>query len=371
MNRWIRSSLFYGVFYPILSGSITYLLLLLAFNRVTELSETIFKAEWIVCILISYLWNTFIIFFSKWMRQRLSVIDSVLEQIVFHAIGAVVGSALVIGLILSIYFYGLFDYSSFSSFSTEMYVFQGLFIFQTLLFECAFWGNHLIKLSNEEARLEEQKRTAFINDEMKAFAEDAHLPFLYETLETIIGLAHKDPDAAEEYAEKLAKVYRNNLQSRKEEFITITQAFALTNEVAELLTISRSGGIHTTFDIHQKDDQLLFPPMLLPRILVAIATDYIASPLQPLSVCFSIKDDQLVMIAHSCNEKIEHDNALGHVINSVQDTLHHYTKIPVQRIQKDNQYLIILPAFKSIDNAWQSKANVNIQPNDQSLFKKS
>ena len=371
MNRWKKSSLLYGLCYPILSGSVTYLLLLLAFNRVTELSETIFKAEWIVCIVVSYIWNTSIIFFSRWTKHKLDEMEVISEKIFFHAIGTVLGSVLVIGLGISAYFYGLIGYSSFSSFSSEMYVFQGLYIFQTLLYECAFWGNHLIKMSNDEAQLEEKKRTNFINEEMKAFAEDAHLPFLYETLETIIGLSYKNPDEAEEYAEKLAKVYRNNLQSRKEEFIPIAQAFQLTKDVSELLKTSRSGGLNARFEECDKHSQLLFPPMVLPRILVGIAADYIASPLQPLEIKFSIKEDQLVMIAHSCNEKIDHQNSLMQVMDSVKNTLDHYTKIPIQRIQKENEYYIILPAFTSNDNAWQSKAEVNIQPNDQTLFKNS
>ncbi|WP_281616356.1 histidine kinase [Flammeovirga sp. SubArs3] len=366
---WKNKSTLYSIFYPIIGGSITYLLLLMAFNRVNELSESIFKAEWIICIFFAYLWNTSVVLLSKYIGKEIRILSNISEQIFYHVLGVILGSSLVLAIIISAYFYYLIDYSNFSSFSTEMYVFQGLFLFQTILYECTWWGNRLIELRNEEFSKQEIQRTEFISKEMRLFAEDANLPLLYETLETIIGLAYKDPDEAELYAERLAKVYRNTIQSRKEEFISLKEAFSITEEVGKLLQQSRSGGMKTSFSLNDKEAELLFPPIILPRLLVSIATDYIATPIQPLELNFYVENDALVVVAHSCNEKIENPDSLTEVIKSLEETLRIYTKTPIQRIKKGNQYLIKLPAFEADHESWKSDPNASVQPGDQSLFK--
>ncbi|MBB6463285.1 histidine kinase [Flammeovirga kamogawensis] len=367
-----KSSVYYKIFYPILSGSITYFLLLMAFNRIGELEESYFRTEWVVCIIISYFWNFSVLWSASFIGKKIAILSNIYEQIAYHSLGVLLSSILSIGTVLSVYFYYLIGYTRFENFTTEMYVFQGLFIFQTLLFECAWWGNRLIELKNKSIREEEKKRTAYISKEMRLFAEDANLPLLYETLETLIGLAYKDADKAEEYAEKLAKVYRNTINNRKEEFVSVEDAIKNVKSVVELLSDARSGGISASYKLPSDlSSSLVLPPVLLTRLIVAIANDNIASNLQPLDISITIEEDALLVVAHSFNPKLDRPKALPEVMDSLEETFRLYTKIPVLSIKKGKEYIIKLPAFQVENKAWKSDKKAEITTQDQSIFKRT
>lgn len=366
---WNRSAIYYRLLFPILSGSLTYFLLLLAFNRIGELNESYFRAEWLFSIVFAYFWNFSVIFSSSYIEKRIKFIQSISERITYHVIGVSFSSVFVIGLVVYAYFYFLIGYSNIDNFSSEMYVFQGLFLFQTFIFECAWWGAKLIELKNETINKEEHKRAEYISKEMRLFAEDANLPLLYETLETLIGLAYKNPDEAEEYAERLAKVYRNTINNRKEEFVSVFDALATTKDVLQLLGDARSGGIRCDFKIDKKlAQELVIPPVVVSRLVVAIASDHIATPIQPLEIQFFIEDESLLVVAHSCNEKIDKPNAMYDVINSLEETFRLYTKTPILRIKKGKECHIKLPTFQVENKNWKKDGMAQVTTKDQSIF---
>ncbi|KXX71000.1 histidine kinase [Flammeovirga sp. SJP92] len=366
---WNKSAVYYRIFYPFFSGSVTYFLLLLVFNRIGELSDSYFRAEWLVCIVFAYFWNTTVLVSSRFIGKKIKFISSITEQVTYHVIGVAICSSIVIGIVIYLYFYYLIGYTSIENFLSEMYVLQGLFLFQTFIYECAWWGATLIELKNETINKEEDRRAAYISKEMRLFAEDANLPLLYETLETLIGLAYKNPDHAEDYAEKLAKVYRNTINNRKEEFVSIKEAVKTTKDVVQLLTDARSGGLTADFDIDEKlSEELVIPPVILSRLVVAIASDHIATPIQPLHLKFYIEDEALLVVAHSCNEKIDKPGSMNEIMQSLEETFRIYTKTPILRIKKGKECLIKLPAFQVENENWKKDGDAQVSTGDQSLF---
>lgn len=174
-----------------------------------------------------------------------------------------------------------------SELNYEMLLANLLFTFFNLHLVVA--GIYLAWFYLRQAKLaNERKATAEIaasKAQLKNLQRQISPHFLFNNLNVLSSLMQYDPQQAEQYVEKFARVYRYLIRIPDEELVTLEDEFAFTMDYFDLIRIRFSDKYQLDVRPHQLDlQQILIPPGVLQTLVENAVKHNNASKLQPLQI---------------------------------------------------------------------------------------
>lgn len=336
MKRMIIHNGFFRLLIPPMFGILTYVIILLLNNNLSQLGEIFSEQEVYVTIVLAYIWSE---------SQRLWIVgkskfDFGLGNNLEHVV-MVVGSVLVSILITTFYLKAYFNLIlNFTISETQLLVFNSIFGFGALLNQLLYFSYIFLNKENTDKIERERLQTQSVQLQMDRFKNEINPTLLYESLENIITLIYSNPDAAEDYIDKMSAFYRYILSERKAELSSFDTEYKAVEYILFLLNAQYNNCINVTNTI--QDNELLLVPGTLAYLIERIVRQTIISPQTPLDITVS-SDSDYIIIEHKLKDRLIKDEHTDGLFKSIQNSYAYYATLPVVQVKAFEVNYIKLP----------------------------
>lgn len=183
-----------------------------------------------------------------------------------------------------------------------------------IVFTCIFLlltrGRDYIRLLNQsEMELQRYKQES-ASARYQALKSQLNPHFLFNALNTLAALVHKDAEAADDFIHSLAEVYRYVLDNAERDLVPLRTELAFISVYASLLQTRFKESFSLTVEVDESHTDWLLPPMTL-QVLVENAVKHnIVSAKHPLAVVIrstSNSEQAEIVVENTLQERSEKD----------------------------------------------------------------
>lgn len=320
---------FFRLLVPPVYGVLVYLLILLINNDVSQISEIFMGQEVYACIVLSFL-------LSEVLRLNIIINDnffpsgfSTVNRMLLQSATGIFLSIIVISLAISAYFEHILE---FSITETQLIIFNSIYVVSSLLYNLLFFSNTYMYKQNAERLENERLLTESVEAELAQFKNEVNPLLLYDALETLITLIHRDTEEAENYIDHLSAIYRYILSHRKVELTTLEDELKAVNHVIHLLNYKHDN--HITFESNINDMHLPVVPGTFPTLIENIVRNTIINKYTPLQIKLYMEpEDGYIVIQSKLNDKLTANGRDKSTFENIQKSYSYYTEKPVVKVK--------------------------------------
>ncbi len=342
MVKNIINNAVFRVFAPIFYGVTMYILVLLIFDRVQQLSDNFLLIEAVLCVIITYMLFETMRFYILLVEKKCPLNCSIGKRIIIQGGGCVVLSLLVTSLIISFYFSKLVG---FHSYRTELIVFNTIFLITSVLYNMIYFSFFYLNRINVTQLDEENILRKNIEIELDTFKNKINPEFLYHSLETLISLTKKNVEEADRFILKLSDVYRNILSTKNSELVSITDEFKILKTLIEIFNYKFHDKLSFKFDNGIKESKLRLISGTLVVIIEDIVNRSIISDIHALDINCKLEDGFL-KIYHPIQNKLIQVFSKQTEIRHLKKAYHYYGTMDISIDEENNIRTYYIPVFE-------------------------
>ncbi len=251
-----------------------------------------------------------------------------------------IGCTLVI-IITNVFWYGFISGISYHYFKGHMmpiiWMEYGIFYFIALWF---YARSFLMQWRIEVVHREQLKREALVL-QYEALKTQVNPHFLFNSLNVLTSLIDKDAGAAKKFTAELSRFYRDILQLKDKELITVNEELAILRRYIYLQQI-RFGTNFTAVLPDDVDDRALVMPLSVQMLVENCFKHNIISSDQPLALELTIGENQLT-VTNTYQPKSINEPPSGIGIQNLSERYQYLTGKDVHIEQTDKTYSVTLP----------------------------
>jgi len=331
MKKIFINNAFFRILAPPAYGILVYLLILLINNDVSLISEIFTGQEVYVCIGLSYL-------LSECLRINTLINDkffptgfSSINRILMQSVTGIFISIIIISLAISAYFEYIINFSISES---QLIVFNIIYAISSLLYNLLYFSNIYMYKQNAE-RLESEKiLTEGLEAELAQFKNEINPMLLYDSLESLITLIHKDTEEAEDYIDHLSAVYRHILSHRQVELASLKDEIKAVEHIIHLLNYKYDNHIKLITSVDPAEHERPLVPGTIPVIVESIIRNTIINKHMPLEVrIFIEKEDEYIVIQSKLNDKLTSETDARAIFENLQKSYSYFTERPMVKVK--------------------------------------
>ncbi len=167
-----------------------------------------------------------------------------------------------------------------------------LSIYSSIFFK--YWRKALV---NEE----NLKREALAL-EYEALKNQVNPHFLFNTLNTLSSLVHKDPDLSEKFIKQLSEVYRYVLEQKDKEIVSLSTELKFVESYIYLQKIRYGNNLKVEINIFENKNKMIIPLSLQMLVENAIKHNIISEE-KPLYINISSENDDYIVVKNNLQKK--------------------------------------------------------------------
>ena len=338
---------------PFLVGTLAYLAILLAFDTVDRMLEDFFTRELFFCVVVS----VFLLEANRGLLlafKRKLVYSPDFGKYAAALISlSVVACIFLVSALLIAYFSYFENMTEVAVYTTELKIFNGIFLFVTFLFQGHFLGFYLIHKRFERELEKEALEKESLDRNVNLFHYKLNPGFLLTCLDAILlRLKEKQFDQADEGILLLSEIYRHSLKTQ-DELVPLEEELSAMRSTGTFLNqfISR----HIDIQSPETVGEFLLVPRTLTKLLEAIAYSQLSSSSAPLKITVEMNKDQ-VALSFPSNFSLVSEEQLFNTLKEVQQQ---YAWLDKQMKWHDNAtFFIYIPLEKPFEQT-SDKANLS------------
>ncbi len=300
---------------PFLVGTLTYLAILLAFDTVEAMLEDFFTRELFFCVIVS----VFLLEANRGLllafKKKLVYSRDFGKYAAVLILLSVAACILLVSALLIGYFSYFENMTEVAVYTTELKIFNGIFLFVTLLFQSHFLGFYLIHKRFERELEKETRDKESLDRNINLFHYKMNPSFLLTCLDAVLlRLKEKQFEQADEGILLLSEIYRHALKTQ-DELVPLNEELSAMRTTGTFLNqfISK----HIDIQSPGTTGEFLIVPRTLPKLLEAIAYSQLSSYSAPLKITVETHKDQLVL-SFPCNFSLVSEALLYETLREVQ-----------------------------------------------------
>jgi hypothetical protein len=172
-------------------------------------------------------------------------------------------------------------------------------------------------LSQSELELERYKHD-ITTARLQALRNQVNPHFLFNALNTLSSLVHRDADIADEFIQQLAKVYRYLLEHAERDLVPLRAELAFAESYIFLLRMRFKEGLCVNVSIDAALEEYLLPPMTLQILIENAVKHNIVSSTKPLTIEIASDVAGNVIVKNTLQERSKKDSSSGVGLANVQ-----------------------------------------------------
>lgn len=343
MKRLFIHSPLFRIVCPLVYGVVVYLLVLLVFDTISQLTENFFSQEVLLCIILTFL-------LSESLRLMIILLDRhyPLEKNVRARIALQVGvnllcTVLVISGGVAVYFVFILGYTTFSA---ELLTLNSIYIITSLFYTMLYLSVYYLNRHNKTTLQKEKALRQRMESQLQQLTKEVNPELLYNSLETLIVLAHQDACQAEQFIDRLSLVYRYFLDQKYKELTALQYEIEAVQHLVYVYNKRHEEAIH--FHVNLTDEEsalLIIPGTLLELVENAILTTMI-SPDNPLEIDAYTESDYFVL-AYQRRDKLMPRTYQSRSIEEMIQAYTFFTDRPLLCQSSEEESVIKIPLLQT------------------------
>ena len=297
---------------PIFSGTIAYLLILLIYNNVEQITEDFLGQELFFCIGLTYLIQEVSVQILKVMEKWRYASNEVNQYLILAGLSLSVCIMLVI-LGVGLYYKLILG---FSPSNRELMVFGGVYGCMNLIYFSLYVSHQFLFRMNQEKLQAEQRLKKGLEEDFRQFRKGINADLLFESFETMIMNMQDDPEKTTDLVGHLSSVYRYILGGRGEELVSLEKELRVLQRLISLFNYLPHRKVNLEIDV-QGDPWIVSGSIL--TVVEQIIRNAIPDSTKPLPIRLTT-DKQHLLITFESKERLSHEFSL----ESLKDVVRSY-----------------------------------------------
>jgi hypothetical protein len=203
----------------------------------------------------------------------------------------------------------------------------------------------LRELRHTQVEAEELKKTS-LQAQFQSLKDQVNPHFLFNNLNVLSSLVHKDANQATEFIQQLAKVYRYVLQNQEKELVEVGSELEFMEAYVYLLRTRFHENLHISIDVPVHLLQCYTVPVALQMVVENALKHNISSKNRPLRIeVFAEADRQLVVRNNlQLRPVVEPSTNLG--LKNIMRRYGFVSERPVEVVRDDTSFSVKLPLLQ-------------------------
>ena len=341
-TKYLNQSL-YRIFAPLVAGLFVYILLLLVFDRLSEIINNFQPDELGFLILVNYiLFETYRLWINAFEKSnRLISIPWIRKSFLF--LGSFIITISVVSACLWLYFN---YYIGMSSFGSQLISQLIVFILVGILFHLFYISITFLEKQNSLLLQKEELNRKNIQYELEVFRNKINPDFLYNSLEGIISLIRKDNiDQAEKHIDYLALFYRRILGNRYSEVISLEDEIKKIEHYLEIQNYLYTGNLSIDWQLEANAQEIMIVPNTVLQTINLIEQTQLVNANTKLNIRVEI-EDEYICFKYKSSARLKGDIKPKALLESINHSISFYSNFKAICIDDDKISMVKIPHIK-------------------------
>ncbi len=221
---------FFRLLSPLFSGALVYLLILLINNNIGQLQEAFLGQELYMCIGLAYLIQEYSRI-SLLLFERLQRPTSFLWRLALQLVSSILICMGLISAAMYLYFTNMLGYTPNGR---ELLIFNSIFSLITMIYLVLYVSHQFLYKINTDRISREMTAKQEIEADFQQYRRGINPELLFESLEALLVLMKRKPEAAERLSDHFSSVYRYILAKKKRELVPFSEELDTLAELIQL-----------------------------------------------------------------------------------------------------------------------------------------
>ena len=168
--------------------------------------------------------------------------------------------------------------------------------------------------------------------------------FLFNSFNVLVNLVDQDPQLAKQFIQQLSRLYRNVLDARDKELVSLREEMAFIESYIFLLKIRFEDKWKVTIDVTPEEDDLVVPMVLQTLIENAVKHNTISRK-KPLEVSI-IRKNGRIEVVNTLHEKRVPDNSSQRGLKNIRERYKFFSNQEVEVKKEDGKFTVSIPILK-------------------------
>jgi hypothetical protein len=346
-ERIFIHSIVFRLVYPLVTGLIAYLVVLMVFDSLARLGDNFFSQEALILVLIAYLQSELFVLFIRLLNSRLPFEPAYRVRVLAQFTGSVVLSIILTSSILMVYFHLVFGSIGFFP---EMVVINLVFTMIAIFYHLYYLSIHYLYRHKDLVFQQELEIRRNLEIEREAFLNEINPNLLFSCLESLISLVHTDTKKADDYIGKLSRQYRYFLDSKKNELVPLSEEVGMAHNLVDLMNLKYSGAIHLDVPAGEERVSGQVVPGTLSVLIEDAATKSIVNAMQPLHMELQGSHNESILFSYPVNDSLLEQEGNPAVWKALQASYGYYASKTLEVQRAGNRYLVEIPLLQVMDD---------------------
>lgn len=197
-------------------------------------------------------------------------------------------------------------------------------------------------LSASELELERYKHD-ITSARLQALRNQINPHFLFNSLNTLSSLVHRDANAADDFIQELAKVYRYVLEHAERDLVPLRTELTFAESYIFLLHMRFKEGLRITINIDEALEDFFVPPMTLQILIENAVKHNIVSPKEPLTIEISSDVQGFLLVENNLQERSEKDTSSSVGLANITARYEFLAQKPLEIVRSADSFLVKIP----------------------------
>ncbi|MEI9958728.1 MAG: histidine kinase [Ferruginibacter sp.] len=207
-----------------------------------------------------------------------------------------------------------------------------------------------VKRREKQLKKVQQLQQEKIQFEFQVLRNQVNPHFLFNSFNTLISYIEEDPGMAVDYVEKLSAFFRNIVNYRDQDVITLGEELSVLTTYFYLQQKRHGKSLMLNISISAEEKKLIFIPPLTLQLLIENAIKHNAvSKETPLEITISLENKKQLVIKNNINPKITREPGTG---TGLQNIIKRYSLLSNEPVTVNNDgayFTVILPILNKPD----------------------
>jgi len=341
-TKYLNQSL-YRIFAPLVAGLFVYILLLLVFDRLSEIVSNFQPDELVFLIVVNYiLFETYRLWINTFEKtKRFASTPWIKTGLMFS--GSFIITISEVSACLWLYFN---YYIGMSSFGSQLISLLIVFILVGILFHLFYISITFLDKQNSLLLQKEELNRKNIRYELEVFRNKINPDFLYHSLEGIISLIRKDQiDQAEKHIDYLALFYRRILGNRYSEIISLEDEIKKVEHYQEIQNYLYSGNLHIEWQLKQDAKQIMIVPNTILQSINLIEQTQLVNANSELKISIE-EEKEYICFNYKSSARLKRDINPKALLDSINHSISFYSNLKASCVEDGMLSRIKIPKIE-------------------------
>jgi ligand-binding sensor domain-containing protein len=207
-----------------------------------------------------------------------------------------------------------------------------------------------MKKREQQVKKVQQLQQEKIQFEFQVLRNQVNPHFLFNSFNTLISYIEEDPAMAVDYVEKLSSFFRNIVNYREQEVISLEEEIGILKIFFYLQQKRYGSNLTLNISISEEQKKLIFIPPLTLQLLIENAIKHNAvSKETPLEIMVYLENKNKLVIKNNINPKISREPGTGTGLQNIVKRYNLLSKEAVSVLNDGIDFTVILPVLNKID----------------------